>query len=199
MIYDPSAKIFIDGNSNGLTGLKNTFDNKMGDGFFPISFAELSADINYLGQLAMNELEVDGVVIDSIPLHHPQGGMGFRFREGEKTFVFITDNELKGEPWEGRKPENYEKFSRDADILVHDAQYTIEEIDKRMSWGHSDQEAACTLAKKAGVKKLILFHHDPNRTDSEIKHIERLCIEKAEKENSPVEIMAAREGSEFEL
>lgn len=198
-IYDPSIKIFIDGNYNCLKGLKNTFDNKMGDGFFPISFKELSADINYLGQLAMNELEVDDMVIDSIPLHHPQGGMGLRFREGDRSFVFITDNELSGEPWEGRKPENYEKFSRNADILVHDAQYTPEEINNRMGWGHSDYEAACTLAKKAGVKKLILFHHDPNRTDSQLKDVEEMCLKKAEKENSPVEIMAAREGSEFEL
>lgn len=198
-IYDPSKRIYIDGNYNSFKGLKYTFDNKMGDGFFPISFNDLSADINYLGLLSRKTLEVDDLLIDSIPLHHPQGGMGFRFRERDKSFVFITDNELKGESLDGSEPGIYEEFSRNADILVHDAQYTPGEIDERMGWGHSDYEAACELAIKADVKKLVLFHHDPSRKDPQVKNIEEICVKKAEKEKPALEIIAAREGGEFEL
>jgi ribonuclease BN (tRNA processing enzyme) len=125
--------------------------------------------------------------------------MGLRFREGDKSFVFITDNELKGEPWGGRTPEIYLEFSKNADILVHDAQYTPEEIDKRTGWGHSDYEAVYDLANKAKPEKLILFHHDPSRVDSQVKEIEDICNERAQKENSSVEFIAAREGSEYEL
>jgi len=198
-IYDPSINIYIDGNYNCLKGLKYTFDNKMGDGFFPIRFDNLRADISYLGKLPKGPLEIDDTIIDSVPLHHPQGGMGFRFREGDKTFVFITDNELKGEPWGGRTPEIYLEFSKNADILVHDAQYTPEEIDKRTGWGHSDYDAVYELANKAEVEKLILFHHDPSRLDSQVKEIEDICNEKAKTEGSSVEFIAAREGSEYEL
>lgn len=198
-IYDPSTKIFLDGHNNCLKGLKYTFDNKMGDGFFPIKFNDLSAEITYLETLAEGPLEIDGAVIDSIPLQHPQGGLGFRFREDDKTLVFITDNELRGEAREGRTPREYAEFCKGADTLIHDSQYTPEEIDKRKGWGHSDYKAAFELANDADVKKLILFHHDPPRTDSGVEEIEKRCRELAEEKKSPIVVEAARENSEFDL
>jgi phosphoribosyl 1,2-cyclic phosphodiesterase len=198
-IYDPSTKIYVDGSSNSFRGLKNTFNNKMGDGFFPISFDDLKAKIIYLEKLTDGPLEIGGTVIDSIPLHHPQGGLGFRFREGGKTFVFITDNELRGDKWEGRSLKDYVEFSKGADILIHDSQYTPEEIDERKGWGHSDYQAAFELAYNAGVKKLILFHHDPYRTDEEVKTMESRCKGLAEKKNSAIIIQAAKEDSEIDL
>jgi len=198
-IYDPSTKIYVDGSSNSFRGLQNTFNNKIGDGFFPISFDDLRAKIIYLERLANGPLEIDGTIIDSIPLHHPQGGLGFRFRERGKTFVFITDNELRGDKWEGRSFKEYVEFCKDADVLIHDSQYTPEEIDKRKGWGHSDYQAAFELAYNAGIKKLILFHHDPYRTDKEVKTIELLCKDLAEKKNSAIMIQAAKEDSEIDL
>ncbi len=198
-LYHSSSRIYVDGSPNCMRGLKYTFDNKMGDGFFPVKFDDLKAKISYLNKISSGPLEIDGAVIESVPLHHPQGGIGFRFREGNKIFVFVTDNELKGEPWEGRTPDVYAEFSRNADILVHDCQYTPDEIEKRKGWGHSDYEAVFDLAKKADVKKQILFHHDPTRIDAQVKKIEDICNEMAKNANSPVEFVAAREGAEFVL
>ncbi|MDB9822323.1 MBL fold metallo-hydrolase [Deltaproteobacteria bacterium] len=198
-IYDASSKIYIDGNHNCLKGLKYTFDNKMGDGFFPIKFDDLRAEITYLEKLIKGPLEIDGTIIDSIQLHHPQGGLGFRLREGDKTLVFITDNELAGGAWEGRSPKEYARFCKGADILIHDSQYTPEEIDRRTGWGHSDYKAAFELAYNADVKKLILFHHDPPRSDVEVKEIEVLCGDLARKRKSDIIIEAAKENSELEL
>jgi phosphoribosyl 1,2-cyclic phosphodiesterase len=198
-IYDPSTKIYVDGSSNCFKGLRYTFDNKIGDGFFPIKFQDLKADIKHLERLENDVLEIDGTTIDSIPLHHPQGGLGFRFREGNKTLVFITDNELRGDKWEGRSFKEYVEFSNGADILIHDSQYTPGEIDRRKGWGHSDYQAAFELAYNAGIKKLVLFHHDPYRTDEEVKKIESLCKDLAQEKNSAIIIEAAREDSEIDL
>lgn len=198
-LYHSSSRIYIDGNHNCLKGLRYTFDNKMGDGFFPVKFDDLSAKLSYLQKLVKGPLEIDGTIIESVPLHHPQGGIGLRFKEDNKTFVFITDNELKGDPWEGRTPDVYAEFSRNADILVHDCQYIPDEIKKRRGWGHSDYEAVFDLACRAKVKKLILFHHDPSRTDPQIKKIEDICNEMAKEANSPIEFIAAREGAELTL
>ena len=198
-IYDESSNILIDGHYNCLKGLRYTFDNKMGDGFFPVKFDDLTANIRYINKLASGPLEIDGTRIDCIPLQHPQGGLGFRFREGNKCLVFITDNELREDAWIGKSPEEYAEFSKNADILIHDSQYTPEEIQGRMGWGHSDYRSAYKLARNAEVKRLILFHHDPPRTDVEVKKIEMLCQDLAERDKSGISVEAARENSVIEL
>jgi len=198
-IYEPTTKISVDGFPTCMKGLRAPFDNKFGDGFFPIKFDDLKADIQYLDTLSRGPLEIDGVVIDSIPLQHPQGGYGFRFHEGEKTLVFITDNELTEESWSNMHPGDYVRFCRDADILIHDAQYTPEERKKRVGWGHSDYAAALDLALNADVKRLILFHHDPTRKDPELLSLKAECENLARERNSEIAIDVAMEASELEL
>ena len=198
-IYNPSTRLHIDGYPTCMKGLRNIFDNRMGDGFFPLRFKDLKAKINYVDKLRKGNLNIDNVEIDSIQLHHPQSGYGFRFREGGKIFVFITDNELRKSSSGGNTFKEYLKFCKGADILIHDAQYTHEEINDRRGWGHSDFHLALDLACKARVKKLILFHHDPSRTDSQVDKIQAACKVIA-KENAPdMAIEAAREGSELEI
>ncbi len=194
-IYDPTTRIFVDGFPTCMRGLKIPFDNKMGDGFFPVKFDDLRAEIQYIDTLNRGPLKLDGVVIDSIPLQHPQGGFGFRFREGKKTIVFLSDNELTKEAWAGKHPEDYIQFCKDADILIHDAQYTPDEIDGRRGWGHSDYVATLNLALESHVKRLILFHHDPSRKDPEVSFIKAHCEEIAKKNNADIIIDAAKEES----
>lgn len=198
-IYKPSSEIFIDGYPTCMKGLKYTFDNKMGDGFFPVQFNDLSAKIHYVEQLGEGVLEIDDTRIDSIMLQHPQGGFGFRFQEGNKTLVFLTDNELRKDAWTGRSPENYVAFCKGADILIHDAQYTPQEIPDRRGWGHSNYEDAIDLARRADVKRLVLFHHDPSRADVELQSIEDRCRELAHEKNSTMAVEAAKENSDLVL
>ena len=198
-IHDPRTKITIDGFHTCMKGLKVPFDNKMGDGFFPIKFDDLKAEISYLGTLKDGPLKIDSVVIDCIPLQHPQGGYGFRLHEGNKSLVFLTDNELTEESWAERHPEDYIKFCKDADILIHDAQYSPEERAQRKGWGHSDYEAAFDLAVKAQVKQLILFHHDPSRIDPEVVSIKNYCEDLATRNKADISIDAAREETELTI
>lgn len=198
-IYDPKTKIAIDGYTTCMKGLRATFDNRMGDGFFPIKFDDLKAEIRYLDTLSHGPLKIDSVVIDSIPLQHPQGGFGFRFREGKKTLVFITDNELTEDAWAGRHPKDYIDFCRDADVLIHDAQYTPIERKQRKGWGHSDYVATFQLASQSHVKQLILFHHDPSRKDLEVVSFKNHCEDLSQKKKVSMTIDAAKEGSELML
>lgn len=198
-IYNPSTKIRVDGYPTCMKGISHAFDNKMGDGFFPVKFNDLKADIEYLDHLGKGFFEIDGTLIETIPLHHPQGGFGYRFQEGDKTLVFITDNELTEKVWSGRTPEDYVAFCKDADILIHDAQYTPLEIDERRGWGHSDYEATLELARRAEVKQLFLFHHDPARTDAEVAAIRMQCEELTAGKNSSLVVEAAKEADELVL
>jgi phosphoribosyl 1,2-cyclic phosphodiesterase len=199
-IFDPATKIDIDGYPTCMKGLRYTFDNKMGDGFFPVRFDDLKANITYRDEIQREPLHIDGATIDTIPIRHPQGGFGYRFREGGITVVFITDNELS---WEGSKTSAHEKkcvrFCEGADVLIHDAQYTPEEIGDRRGWGHSDFLSAVDLGIKASVGRLILFHHDPTRKDPEVTAIMEACEKHASGAGAKVRIEAAVEESEIHL
>ncbi len=195
-IYKSSTRILVDGYSQCMKGLRYSFDNKMGDGFFPIRFEELNADIQFIDRLSNGSLEIDGVVINTIPLRHPQGGLGFRFREGDKTLVFLTDNELNDDK---RSIEGYVGFCEGADVLIHDSHYIPEEISKHRGWGHSDYLSAIELAVKARVKKLILFHHAPERKDSDVIKMVILCQELVKERDPELKIEAAKENSTIEL
>jgi phosphoribosyl 1,2-cyclic phosphodiesterase len=198
-VYVASTRISIDGFPTCIKGLRYPFDNKMGDGFFPVQFDDLKADIHYLDTLNHSPLTIDETIIDRVPLNHPQGGFGFRFREGRRTLVFITDNELRGNSWARRHFEDYVAFCKDADILIHDAQYAPEEIRERRGWGHSDYTDVCDLAFSARVRRLILFHHDPSRTDSQVAAIETHCMEIGKKAGAAILIEAAKEGGTLTL
>jgi len=191
-IYQSSTRIQVDGYNLCMKGLRYSFDNKMGDGFWPIKFEELKADIQFINKLSNGYLEIDGAIIDTIPLRHPQGGLGFRFREGNKTLVFLTDNELDVAE---KSFSDYITFCQGADVLIHDSHYTPEEITEHRGWGHSDYQSAINLALEANVKKLVLFHHAPERKDSDMIKLTILCQDLIKGKNVDLEIEAAKENS----
>ena len=198
-IHEKWWKIKVDGYPTCMKGIRYPFDNQMGDGFFPISFEDLEAEITYLGVIKREPLQIGDMEIDKVDLTHPQGGFGFRFREHGKTIVFITDNELPPEDESANLMDRYIAFSEGASLLIHDAQYTPDEFSKRRGWGHSNYESTVKLAIRAGVRKLILFHHDPSRTDKEVREIERDCRKIVKRQKSALEVEAAREGAEIVL
>ncbi len=106
-------------------------------------------------------------------LAHPSGVFLYRVSYRHKSIIYATDIEQKrdGNPDAG-------EFIRGADLLIHDAQYLEAEYLSRSSsrrgWGHSTVERAVKVARKAGVKRLILFHHDPDHDDRTLKRIARL-------------------------
>jgi len=101
------------------------------------------------------------------------------------------------EAWEGRKPKDYVKFCRDADLLIHDSQYTPEEIKTRKWWGHSDYQSVINLAQEAEVKRLLLTHHEPGHTDEDMDEIMLRCRELSDQKGLKLELGAARDGTEI--
>ena len=85
------------------------------------------------------------------------------------------------------------------DVLVHDAQYTEEEYSKKVTWGHSPIEYTVDISIIAGVKKLVLFHHDPLHDDDTIDQMLKHAIDYAKNGGSPMEIIAAKEGLTIEI
>jgi phosphoribosyl 1,2-cyclic phosphodiesterase len=196
-IYRETTEILVDGWPPAFQAMTRVFDSHMGDGFFPVAFDHLKARIDYINRLAHGPLELDGTLIEAIILNHPQGGMGFRFREGRYTMAFITDNELSA--GQGSRMPDFIRFVEGCDLLIHDAQYLPSDLPERRGWGHSCYEEVVKLAQQARVRNLILTHHDPSRSDTAVKEIIEQARELAGADKYPEFIDAAREGASYRL
>jgi ribonuclease BN (tRNA processing enzyme) len=129
-----------------------------------------------------------GVTVEASKLNHPGDAFGYRIEDGGKVLVYCTDVEHV----DGIDP-SVVALARDADLLIHDAQYTPEELERKKGWGHSSWEQAVEVAEKAGVKRLALFHHDPEHTDSILLKLEKEC------QGRFPEAFLAREGTRIRL
>ena len=139
---------------------------------FPLSFTDISASITYK-EGCPDAFDIGPVHVVPIELSHPNGGRGYKFIEDEKSFVFLTDNELGTLHPGGRPAKDYLEFIRDADLVFHDTEYTPEEYEKFIGFGHSTYKEVVEMAMGAGVKKLGLFHLNQDRTDKEVDHMVR--------------------------
>ncbi|MEW6388171.1 MAG: MBL fold metallo-hydrolase [Thermodesulfobacteriota bacterium] len=196
-IYQKETEIMVEGWVRAFQSLTRIFDNHLGNGFFPVAFHQLQAKIHFNPQMAHGPVDLDGAHISAVSLNHPQGGLGFRLQEGNSSLVFITDNEL-GTAQEQRFPE-FVEFCQGCDLLIHDAQYLPEELPQRRGWGHSSYEEAVHLAAQAGAGSLLLTHHDPSRTDSQVGEIIARARELAATLRGDLEVDGAREGSAYRL
>jgi ribonuclease BN (tRNA processing enzyme) len=185
--------------------------------YWPIRITELSAHIEY-SQIRETTLDLgDGLWVTTKYLNHPILCLGYRFEYQGKTLITAYDNEpfrnlfptnpedpsydedaaIEGEAAAREENEKLLQFFRGADILIHDAQYTAEEYEKHLGWGHTSFEHAINNANKAGVKELVLFHHDPNRTDAQLEKLEQ-DYQKRVAGKTSMQIMMAKEGSTIE-
>jgi len=193
-LFRSNCRITVDGCRRSMEGLKRVFSANYLDGTWPLAFEDLKARIENSHELRQGRLALDGTLVMPHQLQHPQGGLGFRFTEGNRSLVFLTDNELREDGWNGSCFSDFVFFCRGADLVIHDCQYLPEEIQIRRGWGHTDLESVVKLAVEAGIGKLVLFHHDPWRTDAAVAKIVERCRSIAAESGSSVQIEAAREG-----
>jgi phosphoribosyl 1,2-cyclic phosphodiesterase len=168
--------------------ISKSFADQMEPPFFPIRFQELKSRIEF-HIIPESGVEVLGTIVKPISLVHPQEVYGFIVKDNGKTVVYSTDTEHEA----GGKHEQFIDSIREADVLLFDAQYTPEEYKGRTGWGHSTFEAAVEIAKEAGVKKLVLFHHEPTHDDATVEKIEKEAIKLFPN------TVAAREGMTLEV
>jgi len=178
--------------------IQKLLSRAMGAPLFPIPFEQLKAEINYSGECALS-FQVDSVEVFPINLSHPNVGMGYKFLEDGKKFVFLTDNELGYRHREGGSFEEYVEFSMDADFLIHDAMYTPAQYETTKSWGHSTYTDALNLALASRVKRLGLFHHDHSRDDDELDAVVQKCREIIQSKKSHMECFALTQHTELTL
>lgn len=135
-------------------------------------------------------LRARGWSVDRLDLRHPGGAAAYRVEHQGRALVQMTDTELDG--GDGAYFDRCSEFCRGATVLSHDAQYLSAEMADRRGRGHSSVEAACDLARAAGVGTLVLFHHDPARDDDALDAVGRIAEERLR--GSGIICLVAREG-----
>jgi ribonuclease BN (tRNA processing enzyme) len=187
--------------------------------YFPVNMGELAGKIEYCRLKEEPNIDLgDGITLSTTIINHPITALGYRFTFRGAVFctaydtepfrnLFVTDpndpsyDELmaqEGEEAAREQNQVLENFFTGADLLVHDAQYTRQEYGKgKIGWGHSPIEDAIATARRAGVKRLALFHHDPERSDDQLDAMSTTYC--ASSSTDLMEIFFAREGQKIIL
>lgn len=194
--YKSGNNITIYGVHNGL---EQRISNQQEDEYYPVSLSAMGAIIDFFQLRKEEAYDLDGIWITNKMLNHPGGSFGYRIDYHNKSIVYATDSEYKN--IDKDRYAAYVDFFRDADILIFDAQFTIDESIEKENWGHSTSLQGVDFAAEANVKHLLLFHHDPSYSDQKLEGILKDAIKYRNKhfKDKDIQISIAREGLELTI
>lgn len=180
--------------------LKSRLDHQQAPTHFPVSFDYLQSTKEFFTLGSGEVLHLNETVITSRLMPHPGSSYGFRIEDGGATFVYTSDCEFNINEIEDI--EKYHDFFSGADAVVFDTQYTFDEAIDKFEFGHSSASIAIDIAGMFGVKRLILFHHEPNYDDEKLENVllnARTYMSMNKKRVGEMTVDIAYEGMEFEL
>lgn len=170
--------------------------------YFPALFDKTESTKRYITLDAKKRTPVqleDDLIVDFHPLKHPGGSFAYRFKQAGKIFIFATDAEFTGEVLEkgGQQEDN---FFKNADLLILDAQYTLDESFTKFDWGHTSYTMAVNCGLRWNVKELVLTHHEPSYVDAKLYENYLSALEHSKNcSNESMKIDMATEGSVYKL
>jgi phosphoribosyl 1,2-cyclic phosphodiesterase len=198
-IYTGRYTVKIYGYPQNRPSFRNILEGLMCEPYFPVMLTDKDIKAKLIFKdISTHPFSIGGIKIHSIFLNHPKNsGLGFRLEENGKSFVFLTDNELDYHHDGGRRFADYVKFCRDADLLIHDAEYDQQDYKSNRSWGHSLYTDTVRLGIKADVHRLGLFHLNNLRTDAKVDAMVRSARKIIHKSDSSIECFAV--GNKFKI
>jgi phosphoribosyl 1,2-cyclic phosphodiesterase len=213
-VYKPNSHLHILGYEGARHGLEAVLVGQMENPFFPIALHEVPANVR-IEELKDLSFNVGPVRVESCFASHPGICVGYRLFTANGSIAFFPDNETYSEASVTPKPsgepdtdaqtlarnrkQRLIKFLEDVDVLIMDSQYDGEEYQHHVGWGHGCVKEVVALAIEARVKRLFLFHHDPNHDDAKVRQMEAQARQLVAASKSKLEVEAAREGMTFEL
>jgi len=193
--------------------LERTLAGQMEYTYFPVTLGQLGATIRY-HDLTEGSFAIGSVRVVAKYLNHPALALGYRLEVGSVAMVYSVDHEphasglvgaVTAAPGSAPAPpvhgedRRHVEFLAGADIVIHDAQYSLDEYPHKVGWGHSPAESAVDYAVAARARRLALFHHDPLRDDDAVDRLVEICRGRAAASGSVLEVLAGAEGQVLEL
>ncbi|HTW93974.1 MAG TPA: MBL fold metallo-hydrolase [Tepidisphaeraceae bacterium] len=197
-IYQKDRKVVIFPVQRGKNLFCSLLD-QMDGAHFPVTYDQLPSVHECTQSDPATYLKEQGVEMSRKQTNHPGKCFGYRITHGGRSIVFMPDNELNPPANRLATLEEFADFCRGADLLIHDSQFLPTDMPHKRGWGHSLVSETCQLAAAAQVKHLILYHHDPDRTDAQLDAIEAESRRWFADHAPKTRVTAGREGMVIEL
>ncbi len=210
-LFVPGNRITICGPEGSGHTLREVLSGQMEFTYFPVDIDQLPATITFR-ELGEGTHEIDGTRVIAQYLNHPAMTLGYRIEADDAAVMYLSDHEPFSETLGhgSDAPRHAEaivhvgdrrhaRFMKGADLVIHDAQYTPQEYPAKKNWGHSTYEYAVGMAAAAGVRQLVLTHHDPMHDDTFVEEIEKLARIYAGQNDYEVEVCCAYEGLDLAI
>jgi phosphoribosyl 1,2-cyclic phosphodiesterase len=165
-IFDPKSRFTIRGPTRDGRSVREVIEGQMQPPFFPVTPEMVfRAQLDYQPFEAGDRVRLGGATVTAIEARHPGGNLSYRVTSAGRTVVYATDHE------HGEDDSALIDFARDADLLIYDGMYTDDEYlgrtgSPKKGWGHSTWQSAVRIATRARAASLVLFHHEPTRSDT---------------------------------
>jgi phosphoribosyl 1,2-cyclic phosphodiesterase len=172
-IYQPERQIRVFTSTQGEHGQICSLFNQIDGANFPVSAEQLPSRSECITADPAVVLGEEGIFVRRVHINHPGGGYAYRLEEDGCSCAYITDNELDPPGNVTTRYDQWVEFCRGVDVLIHDAQYLETDMPHKHGWGHSLVSQVRQLAVDAEVGSLVMFHHDPDRSDAEIDFIQQ--------------------------
>ncbi len=206
--FDP---LFYGGNVWDIYGpsglgasVRDPLAGQMQHTYFPVTLEQLSATVHY-HDLVEGSFEIGDIRITTRYLNHPALTLGYRLEADGVVVVYATDHEPHARPLASGsgaitgEDRQHAIFLADADLVIHDAQYTAGEYAAKVGWGHSTTEYVVAVAGSVNVRQLALFHHDPLRDDDAVDRLVTDARRRADAAGARMDLFGAAEGQVIKL
>lgn len=185
--------------------LRDILAGQMDYSYFPVTLNAFAANVQF-HEVVEGGFSISEVRVSTQYLNHPALTVGYRLEADGASVVYASDHEPHSpHAGEGHADEAesgdlaHVEFLRDADLVIHDAQYTATEYPGKLGWGHSTIEYAVDVAVAANVRHLALYHHDPARTDAAVDQLIEIARKRVESLDADLIVTAAAEGDAIVL
>jgi phosphoribosyl 1,2-cyclic phosphodiesterase len=204
-MYRRKNKITFYGLTSQGEDVEALIKNQMTPNYFPITMDKVAADISYEKLDESNSFEIDDFKIETYIVNHSSPTLTYKISNGGKCLIYMSDNEiqLNGNPYDKNEIRELNKelleFSRGCDCLIHDTMYDEMIVQNKKGWGHSDNISLAYFSILADVKKLVLFHYNPEYSDDKIDLLLNETQSIISEHDSEVKCIAAQEGLEINI
>ena len=195
IFFQGGREIHVWGPPSTTLDLRSRLTRYLSPPLFPVRIGDIESDL-VLHDISPGSWHAGEFEIRAESVIHPGPTVGYRITDGSACVAYLPDHEpaLGGTSWTPAWTSGH-ALAADADLLIHDSQYTPDEYAERIGWGHSSVDDAVAFAEAARVRRVVLFHHDPDHDDTAVDRM----LQAARRASRSVEVVSASEGSTFEL